>query len=239
MTKEDRMWISIIGLLFLIIIFLTMKLTKQHDQINKYENNIEALCDSLTTITLKNGDLLYEKQAYLLEIKELEDRLGISRSETKELERKLKSSLSTIAQLRGTIHVDTVICYDSIYIKDDISYVKFSYKDEWLGVSGLTQFDGTSSQTKMTDITMQVPLKFGFTENNQVYATSPNPYLNITTLEGAIIQNRSSKPKHWCIGFQLGMGGGYNLLSLIPDSKIYPIFVGPYLGVGISYGFTF
>ena len=107
-----------------------MKLTKQHDQINKYENNIEALCDSLTTITLKNGDLLYEKQAYLLEIKELEDRLGISRSETKELERKLKSSLSTIAQLRGTIHVDTVICYDSIYIKDDISYVKFSYKDE-------------------------------------------------------------------------------------------------------------
>lgn len=239
MTKKDWILTGIIGTLFLIIIFLIMGLTRQHGRIDKYENNIDALRDSLTTITLKNGDLLYEKQAYVLEIKELEDYLGISRNETKELERELKSSLSTIAQLRSTIHVDTIECHDSIYIKDDVTHVRFSYKDEWLGLSGQTRFDSTSSYTQMTDITMQVPLKFGFTESNQVYATSPNPYLNITVLEGATIQQRSTKPKHWCVGFQLGFGGGYNLLSLIPGSKIYPVFVGPYLGVGISYGFTF
>lgn len=38
------------------------------------------------------------------------------------------------------------------------------------------------------------------------------------------------KPKRWGLGFQAGFGGGYDVI----DKKA---FVGPYIGIGISYNF--
>ena len=61
-----------------------------------------------------------------------------------------------------------------------------------------------------------------------------NEYLVYINNDGYVtaIQKQQKKPKRWNIGFQTGFGFQYGMFNKTID-------VGPYLGVGVSWGFGF
>ena len=67
-------------------------------------------------------------------------------------------------------------------------------------------------------------------DNGRIYIKSDNPYVKYDYVTA--IQEQQKKPKRWNIGFQTGLGFQYGMINRVVD-------VGPYIGVGVSWGFGF
>ena len=90
---------------------------------------------------------------------------------------------------------------------------------------------GLDTETTGLDVFKDKLVGFSLgTEDDCIYIKSDNPYVKYDHITG--IQEQQKKPKHWNIGFQAGFGFQYGMLNKTID-------VGPYLGVGISWGFGF
>lgn len=220
----------------IIIIILIMPTTCTNRKNENLTNNIKALTDSVQTLNLKNGELLSAKQSLILEKKELEKYLDISKKDVNDLEKKLNSSLALIAKLNGGIHVDTIMMTDSVIIHNDTIDSYFNYTDKWICLDGHTSLLNNYATTTINNISMSADLKMGMTDDYKVFVTTDNPYLTFNEIDAAAIDGSvvREKKKRWNIGAQLGIGAGYNLAS-----KTDKFFIGPYIGVGISYGFDF
>jgi hypothetical protein len=214
-----------------------MSTTCTNQKLDITENNIKALTDTVNVYSLKNQNLLYEKQGYILDKQDLEKYIDIKEKEIKEIEKKLDSSIETIAKLKGQVSIDTIQVIDSVYIKDDVLYNEFSYKDDWVFISGITTYENELFNTTLNTISMDIPLKVGTTKDNQWFVTSENPYVNFTSIEGANIEK--SKPKRWSVTAGVGVGavGGWGISGasdgFVRDGWI--VGIGFYAGVGISY----
>ena len=230
----------LLTIFFLVIIALIMSTTCTNQKLGKAETNIKALTDTLHTYELKNGELLYEKQGFIAEKKELEEYIGIKEKEVKEIEKKLKSALATIAKLQAQVRIDTIHTVDSVEVLPDSTYnCHFEYKDNWLALDGVTniKLDPFNTHTIINNIGMEVPLKVGTTKDNKWFVTSENPYVQFTRVEGVNIEK--AKPKRWCIGIQGGVGAvfGYGI-SGSSDGIVRTGWIlggGAYLGLGITY----
>lgn len=207
---------------------------------HKLETNIAALNDTVHTYQLKNGELMYEKQGYILEKKELEQYLDISKAEVRDLEKKLGSALATISKLQGQVRVDTLVMHDSITQVEDTTIINFYYTDSWLKMDGTTVFKNPYSCTTLNNLTMDVPLKVGMSKDDQWFVTSENPYVRFTDIQGANVEK--AKPKQWSIGLQLGFGGifGWGVSGSI-DGTVNTGWIGGfggYAGLGVTYKFS-
>jgi hypothetical protein len=218
-----------------------MSTTCTSQKLDKAETNIKALTDTLHTYELKNGELLYEKQGYIAEKKELEEYIGIKEKEVKEIEKKLKSALATIAKLQAQVRIDTIHTIDSIEaMPDSTIHCHFNYNDKWLALNGVTnvEFDPFKSHTIINNINMEVPLKVGTTEDNKWFATSENPYVLFTSVDGANLEK--AKPKRWSLGIQGGVGAifGYGISGCSVDGIVrtgWIVGAGGYVGLGLTY----
>ena len=215
-----------------------MSTTCTNQKLNIAENNIKALTDTVNVYALKNQDLLYEKQGYILDKQDLEKYIDIKEKEIKEIEKKLNSSIETIAKLKGQVSIDTIQVIDSIYIdSDDVVHNDFKYTDKWVYISGTTSYNNRVFNTTLNTISMDIPLKVGTTKDNQWFVTSENPYVNFTSIEGANIEK--SKPNRWSVTAGIGVGtvGGWGISGasdgFVRDGWI--VGIGFYAGVGISY----
>lgn len=222
-----------------VVIALTMSTAYKSQKLGTAENNIIALTDTIKSYELKNGDLLYEQQGYILKKQELEKYIELKESEINELERKLGSAITTIASLEGQIRVDTIKLVDSIYIEKNIIYNDFSYYDDWLTLYGTTTYKDDIFNTTLNTIAMNVPLKVGTTADNKWFATSSNPYVSFTNIEGISLEK--AKPKRWTFGFQAGVGvvGGVGICGN-SDGFVrsgWVLGAGLYVGLGVSYKF--
>lgn len=240
-TFLQKNWKNILlGVFGFIIIVLLMSTTCTSQKLGKAEKNIKALTDTLHTYELKNGELLYEKQGYIAEKKELEEYIGIKEKEVKEIEKKLKSALATIAKLQAQVRIDTIHMTDSIEVLPDSTInCHFEYKDDWLVLDGVTnvKLNPFNTHTIINNIGMEVPLKVGTTKDDKWFVTSENPYVQFTSIEGANIEK--TKPKRWSIGIQGGVGAvfGYGI-SGSSDGIVRTGWIlggGAYLGFGITY----
>lgn len=239
-------WKNILLLVFFfVIIALIMSTTCTRQDLNKAETNIKALADTLHAYELKNGELMYEKQGYIAEKKELEEYIGIKEKEVNEIEKKLKSALATIAKLQGQVKIDTIHMIDSVYITADSIYRNdFKYNDRWLALDGTTtlQLEPFNTHTIINNINMEVPLKVGTTKDDKWFVTSENPYVQFTSVEGANIDK--AKPKRWSVGVQMGVGvvGGVGIvgtqfkgISTSNTGAGWFVGAGGYIGLGVSY----
>lgn len=225
---------------FFVIIILVMSTTCTSQKLGKAETNIKALTDTLHTYELKNGELLYEKQGFVVEKKELEKHIGIKEKEVKEIEKKLKSALATIAKLQAQVRIDTIHTVDSVEVLPDSTYnYHFEYKDNWMALDGVTNVKlyPFNTHTIINNIGIEVPLKLGTTKDDKWFVTSENPYVQFTSVEGANIEK--AKPKRWSIGIQGGVGAvlGYGI-SGSSDGIVRTGWIlggGAYLGFGVTY----
>ena len=234
-------WKDILLVLFgVVCIVLLMSTTCTNQRNNILENNIRALNDSVKTYKLKNDELMYEKQGYILEKQDLEKYIGIKEKEIKDLERTLNSKVATISRLEGELAIASITTHDSVEVLPDSTVnIYFDYSDVWLTLNGVTKYGLKTnlSNTTLSHMYMSLPLKVGMTEDNKWFATTSNPYVTFTTIEGANLQQ--ARPKRWCLSVQCGVGGLVGLgISGVGDGVVRSGWIlggGLYLGLGVSY----
>ena len=199
-----------------------------------HQQNLKAAQTELYEVKLKNGELLSVRDSYIATINDLETLLDISKNEIKDLQRKLDSKIAYISK----IETNTKIEYVEV-LKDSIVYVNnnpndiishFHYSDEWLKISGENNIklgDKFESNTILNKIEINTPLTVGLTNDYQIFISSPNPYLNINNIEGAVIDKSKfqQRKKRFNWGLQMGFGPMYDVIDK-------DIAVGIYCGIG-------
>lgn len=209
-------------------------------KLKTYEQNLIASKSELNEVKLKNGELLYEKDSYILKIRDLEDELGIRKSEINEIKNKLKSSIAYISKIESQIKIDTVYTVkDSIvYVNNDNVLIEFSYDDKWMNLRGenhiLFGHDNKIKKTTTTlyDVTMKTSFTLGIAENYKIFIKTDNPYISVDNIDASVIENSiiAPKKKRFSWGVQLGFGLQYGLINKNLD-------IGPYGGVGLEWNF--
>lgn len=218
------------------IIFIVILLTISNCNSKKIETldqNLSAAKGQVEILTMDNGNILAERDAYIVRNKQLEEAINISENERKSIEKKLNDKIAYISRIESNIKVDTLEIHDTVTIKDSSTIlINFDYNDNWLKFSGGTYYKNGKSKTQIFDINIPTSLKVGLTDEYIIFVESENPYLNITNIEGAIIDKSSLKPKkkQWNLSLHAGIGVHYGLFGQKVD-------VGPYVGGGVSYNF--
>lgn len=237
MEKKSLIWMIIEALILLMV--LSFVWNHYDNKLDISEQNLIASRSKLEELTLENGNLLFEKDSYILKIKDLETEIGVSKKEIKNLQRKLDSSVAYIAKIEGQYKIDTVYTVkDSlIYVNNDNYIAKFSYEDKWFSINGENDISINNKKidninTNLYDIIMNASLTIGITDSYKFFIETDNPYLNINNVNSSAIENSIMVPKkkRFNFGFQMGMGLSYDLFSK-------SIGVGPYAGAGLQINF--
>ena len=203
-------------------------------RMKRAEHNLDVARDSIHNVTLKNGELLQIRDSYILKEKELSEYLDITKKEAKDLKKKLGSSLSEIAKLKGQVRIDTVktiVTKDSIVFRPDSSVnVKFKYGDKWLSFRGDLEATPEKADVSLYDVNIPMDLTTGFDKEGKFFVTSSNPYVKFGEINSAQIGTKHSTKSHWRVGLQAGM-------YVIYDTPRKRVATGPGVGFGISYNF--
>ena len=219
------------ALLFIFVIISISQCSNQ--KIKNLDQNFIASRDKINELTLENGNLLAERSAYIVKNNELEEILNITKQEKKDIERKLNDKIAYISTIESNIRIDTLELVNTIIIKDSSTInIGFNYDDKWVKFSGSSYYKNGKSKTSIFDININTPLKVGLTNDLTIFVESENPYLNITNIEGAVVDGSTLHPKkkRWNFSLQGGIGVHYGLFSQKVD-------IGPYIGAGVSYNF--
>ena len=228
---------DIFQVLLMLILFIWALLSMQRCSIMKHnydtvQNNIVALTDSIEYYECKTGELVAQKTMLIGEIKDLKEsysnELNCLYDDLNSMKRK---NAQMAAQLKGFIDnpvKDTIWKYDTIKFEKSLIQ-PFDFSDKWRILSGnITLKDDTIGLNIKED-----QVFFDYTiaiEDGCIYIKSDNPYVKYDYVTA--IQEQQKKPNHWNIGFQAGFGFQYGMFNKTID-------VGPYLGVGVSWGFGF
>lgn len=232
MSKKDYIYILIIAILGALLVWLITSNQSKRTLIETYKHNTISLTSELDSTRLKNDELLYSMNALILEKDELEKYLDLSKKEVKELEKKLDSKIQYIAQIEGRVYMDTLELRDTVYIDANGNMsLYFDYKDKWVMLSGhSTQTTFDDFYTTMDTLAMNVPLEVGLTDEYQIFVKSSNPYMHITDVKGAVIEESKIREmkRRFGLGVYLGWGVQYGMFHGTFDT-------GPQLGVGFYY----
>lgn len=231
-SKNLNKWL-IIAVLILggAFILQTYRTRVKSQEIALYEHNIAVAKDSMNVLSLKNGQLLAERQTYILSEKEMTAMLELSKQESEDLRKKLGSALSQISKLESEISTDTItVPGENIYITPDSALTTFDYKDDWLEFGGQVDWKPDRSSVTIYNIHMSLPLTVGMTEDKKFFATTPNPYVQFTNITSTVNVNNIKKKSYWSFGLNLGPGVYYDFFDKNVSAGIG-------VQIGINYNF--
>ena len=228
---------DIFQVLLIVILFVWALISMQRCSVLKHnyetaQNNIVALTDSIEYYECKTGELVAQKTMLVGEIKDLKEshskELNCLYDDLNSMKRK---NAQMAAQLKGFIYnpvKDTIWKYDTIKFEKSLIQ-PFDFSDKWRILSGniILKDDTIGLNIKEDQVFFDYTIAI---EDGCIYIKSDNPYVKYDYVTA--IQEQQKKPKHWNIGFQAGFGFQYCMFNKTID-------VGPYLGVGISWGFGF
>ena len=232
MTKLNKILICVIAGLVLALAGCIIWGQCNHRKSKNWEHNYRVMQDSVHVVTTKYGEVLYERSSLILEKKELEDALGISKKQVKDYEKTLGSKLAYISKLESMLEKkDTVTITVEKIIHDTLtnSYTAF-YNDKWLSFNQRFTIESpTNYWFDNWGFKMNVPLKVGLTDNYTIFVQSDNPYFSVSEIEGAVIDKSkfAQKPRRFVIIVYAGFGAQYGLINKTFD-------VGPQLGAGFG-----
>lgn len=228
---------DIFQVLVMVILFVWALLSMQRCSIMKHnyetaQNNIVALTDSIEYYECKTGELVAQKTILIGEIKDLKEshskELNCLYDDLNSMKRK---NAQMAAQLKGFIDnpvKDTIWKYDTIKFEKSLIQ-PFDFSDKWRILSGNITLKGNTIGLNIKEDQVFFDYTIAI-EDDCIYIKSDNPYVKYDYVTA--IQEQQKKPKHWNIGFQTGFGFQYGMFNKTIDA-------GPYLGVGISWGFGF
>lgn len=203
----------------------------QNRKMDKYENNYAAAKDTIEYYKMKNGELMAEKQMYIMNEKELREQLGLSKDEINDLKKKLGAGIKTITKVETRVVIDTIVMQsEPIYVDKDTLSGRFSFTDNWLAMNGRINYGRGNLTTTLDNATMSVPLTVGMSDDYKYFVSTNNPYVTITEINGVVNEKMIPKKKHWGIGINVGPGVYY-------DFKSKNIGYGIGAQIGINYNF--
>ena len=198
------------------------------DNNDRYENNIKALTDSIKYYQSKSGQLVAEKQAFLLEnIKELHQLNEDLYNEVQDMKNLVKpNNVTSATQFSGEI---VNVLHDTTYViqHDTINNGfnhNFAFNDEWRDLEGNVNYADESLSMAITkDVT-----RFDYTvvtdKDNKVYIKSKNPYVKFDEFTGFTIPSKTQKrSKRFGLGPEIGVG-------VTTEGKVVP-----YAGIGVHW----
>lgn len=234
MNKTNTI-IIIVTEAILFCLFFGFILVSKNDDINRLDQNLKASKSQIEQLELKNGDLISSRDLYIAKESELTSILDITKQEVKDLKKKLGSSLTYISDIQSKIEFDTIeVIKDSIiYISPNSIKNKFEYTNEWVDIGGesIVDLKDSVSQTSINKLDINVPLRTGLTDNYKIFIQSDNPYINFTSIEGAVLdKSKLNKKQRWSHGIHFGVGVQYGILNKQFD-------IGPQLGYSLHFNF--
>lgn len=180
-------------------------------QIAQYEQNWKAAQDSVEHYRLKNGELLAERQSFILSESELRSQLCMSKDEVKDLKKKLGSALALVAKVQSEVRIDSIyIESEPTIVTTDTLSAPISFNDNWLSISGQVNYGSGKVRTNLYNISMSAPVTVGTAENGKFFVSTPNPYLHITDITSVVSEKVVPRRKHWSIGMGIGPSVGYD-----------------------------
>lgn len=203
------------------------------------DQNLSVFKGRLEQVELKNGELLASRDSYIATINDLEELIGVTKQEVRDMQRQLNSKVAYIAELEQNTKIEYIeVVKDSIIYVDNSTQkviVSFHYNDNWLNLNGENEFTlggEFDCKTTLRNIQMNIPLTVGLTNDYKIFVKSENPYVNFSSIEGAVIDKQALLPrkKRFGWGLQLGIGAMYDVV----DKNVA---VGPYAGLGIELNF--
>lgn len=231
LSKLNKILIGIIASLILALIIGIVWNQNLQRSNNNWKHNYKVLRDSVEVIETKYGETLYTNGSLIIEKRELEEALDISKKQVKEYEKKLGSKLAYISKLESQLKIkDTVTVTEVVHDTLTNTYT-MRYADEWIGFGETFSLKNPINPTlDVYDIWMNIPLKVGLTEDYTIFVTSPNPYFNVTDIEGAVIDKSkfAQKKQRWTFSIYAGWGIQYGVIKKQLDT-------GPQLGVGVGF----
>lgn len=192
-------------------LYLYHRNSVKSQQIAQYEQNWKAAQDSVEHYRLKNGELLAERQSFVLSESELRSQLDMSKDEIKDLKKKLGSALAQVAKVQSEVRIDSIYIESTptIVAVDTLS-APISFKDNWLTLNGQVDYGSGKVRTNLYNISMSAPLTIGTAENGKFFVSTSNPYLHITDITSVISEKVVPKRGHWSIGISIGPSVGYD-----------------------------
>lgn len=198
------------------------------DNKSRYENNIEALTDSIKYLKSKSGEMVVKKTVFEIEdINELRQLNEQLYNEVQDLKNLVKLNNVTNAthfngEIVNVLH-DTTYIVQHDTIKNGFNH-NFAFNDEWRDLEGNVNYADESLSMAITkDVT-----RFDYTvvtdKDNKVYIKSKNPYVKFDEFTGFTVPSKvQKKAKHFGVGPEIGVG-------ITTDGKVLP-----YAGVGVHW----
>lgn len=231
--KENKVWLAICGALILLLLALGLICGKMVSNRKVLDANLKAATEEMNQLKTKNGDLLVERQSYVGTIEELEGIIATNKGEIKDLQKRLDAKVLYISSLEAELQVKPSEVHDTTVVYKDSTFMfAFQFKDQWYNVAGHSDVNPLGAKTWMDNISMEIPLKVGLTENWEIFATTPNPYVTFSSIEGAVLDKsaylQQKKVRRWGLTVYAGMNAGYDIIGK-------GFYVGPGVGIGIGY----
>lgn len=232
----NNKWIIALSASCIILLtLLGIVISSKNNSIDELNQNLKASKTQIEQLELKNGELITTRDLYISKESELKNILDITEKEVKELKKKLGSTLTYISDIQSRVEFDTIFA-----VKDSIIYItpqtiknNFKYGDEWVDLRGesLVDLSDSTSQTTINKLSINVPLRTGITDNYKIFIQSDNPYVNFTSIEGAVLdKSKINKKQRWSHGISFGVGVQYGIVSKRFD-------VGPQIGYSLHFNF--
>ena len=246
-SKRDLLYIIGIILISSLLITQCNKNSKLDNEINRLENNIYAIKDTLTCYKDENNRIIGEKHAYQLTEKELRDSVDLLKIKNREY----LAYINTNIGIRDTIKIPTYIErpneIDTIYYADK-GFIKFNRTDNFdkssrnLSVSiPYTYKDiletGYADVDMYHNIFVESMLERDVnTGETYIRLISDYPDLTFNSGMGVVVSNSTSYEKsiRKTKGIGIGIGPSLGLNYDILNKKIVPT-----VGFNITIGFTY
>jgi hypothetical protein len=232
MTKlGKRITIVLAALLCIAIAFSAYRISDLKNDLARANQNLSAVTDSVHELKTKNGEIIQWNQSLIVDKNTLQAQLEQEELNRKEIERKLRSKITSLTKIISEFSSDTIVLTDTVKVIDDTTRLApFNYKDDWLTVSGKTLFSGSVSETTISDLRVRVPILIGQTEDMKLFVHTPNPNVSIELMQNSLVDGTGTleKKSRISIGVYAGFGMQYGLIKKDLD-------LGPQIGIGVSY----
>ena len=232
MTKlGKRITIVLAALLCIAIAFSAYRISDLKNDLVRANQNLSAVTDSVHELKTKNGEIIQWNQSLIVDKNTLQAQLEQEELNRKEIERKLRSKITSLTKIISEFSSDTIVLTDTVKVIDDTTRLApFNYKDDWLTVSGKTLFSGSVSETTISDLRVRVPILIGQTEDMKLFVHTPNPNVSIELMQNSLVNGTGTleKKSRISLGVYAGFGMQYGLIKKDLD-------LGPQIGIGVSY----
>lgn len=239
-----REWFLVILSCFLLVMCAQIyfsdrtKIIAIQEESQVYKNKADEEYRAKTILIQKNSELKKSNDSLYAEYKKIKDQdpLVITKTLTK----------TSVDTLTIETEVEKIVVVDNNRFENGYkfawNYDKKFDKDNYFNIQGATYTDSllTSAETKIDKLEIGSDLILDVVKSQadnamRIVARSNNPYVSITSIDGAVInptQNKTIKsyfkPKRWGLGVSVGYGVQYS-----PSHK--EVNFGPQVGVGLSY----